>query len=523
MTKKEFEKLSEELNTDICREIAYEYAVFVPKDEEKAISKFRSLVKLSDQRFLDKNVLENANGNPIFPYNIIMVKIDQMVESYYQKFAVGMNTKETLTKYGSRGEKFYTYFTDCIKDSENTTRDAIKKELTRRLGGSNDVKIAIKGVGDVINRRTRSLDTLLESLSKQMERYILLWEYQDKGYTKYRINATGESCDACQNMNGKILAIADTTIDETLPPFHPNCDCTIEILDAQENVIHTQEKTAQDEQEWGKYLQSSFDQLIFGNYTDDVTLFGTLLQVLAGLIGVDLPMDVRDLFYDVTNFELTKEHIGQTLLDAVALLPVVGGVKYVDEAGDVIKSGAKSIDEAMEVIESCIKSIDETVDALKAGVKSIDEAVDAIESGVKSIDETVEILKTTDKTKEFVKNSINEGTSNILENTMPQAPERSAKAIELLSKVTNPKLTNTIKEMYRPGAKVGDGGLADAIKEEIRTGQLVGGKSHIQKGIERLKNLENILSKQSLTKEEIEITKKLIEELRNALELGERK
>ncbi len=88
---------------------------------------------------------------------------------------------------------------------------------------------------------------------------------------------------------------------------------------------------------------------------------------------------------------------------------------------------------------------------------------------------------------------------------------------ELLSKVTNAKLTNAIKELYRPGAKVGDGGLGDAIREEIKTGQLVGGKSHIQKGKERLKNLENILFKENLTKEEKIITEDLIEELRNAL------
>ncbi len=48
--------------------------------------------------------------------------------------------------------------------------------------------------------------------------------------------------------------------------------------------------------------------------------------MLAGIVGVDLPMDIRDLFYDVTNFKLTKEHVAQTILDAVALLPVVAGI-----------------------------------------------------------------------------------------------------------------------------------------------------------------------------------------------------
>ena len=94
---------------------------------------------------------------------------------------------------------------------------------------------------------------------------------------------------------------------------------------------------------------------------------------------------------------------------------------------------------------------------------------------------------------------------------------RSTKGTKLLSKVSNSKLKNTIKEMYRPGAKVGDGGLADAIRHEMKTGNLVGGKSHIQKGTERLKNLERISKKETLTKQEKKIVEDLINDLKRAL------
>ncbi|MBO4898488.1 MAG: hypothetical protein J5590_09350 [Clostridia bacterium] len=94
---------------------------------------------------------------------------------------------------------------------------------------------------------------------------------------------------------------------------------------------------------------------------------------------------------------------------------------------------------------------------------------------------------------------------------------RSPKGTKLLNKVSNPKLKNTIKEIYRPGAKVGDGGLADAIRHEIKTGKLVGGKSHIQKGTERLKNLERISKRETLTKQERKIAEDLIKELNRAL------
>lgn len=94
---------------------------------------------------------------------------------------------------------------------------------------------------------------------------------------------------------------------------------------------------------------------------------------------------------------------------------------------------------------------------------------------------------------------------------------RSSKGTKLLNKVSNPKLKNAIKEMYRPGAKIGDGGLADAIRHELKSGKLVGGKSHIQKGAERLKNLERISQQETLTKQERKIVEDLIKDLKSAL------
>ena len=88
---------------------------------------------------------------------------------------------------------------------------------------------------------------------------------------------------------------------------------------------------------------------------------------------------------------------------------------------------------------------------------------------------------------------------------------------KLLNKVQNPKLRNAINEIYRDGASIGDGGLADAIRHEIKTGEFVGGKSHIQKGKERIKNLENILYKQDLSNIDKEIAEELIKDISRAL------
>jgi hypothetical protein len=64
--------------------------------------------------------------------------------------------------------------------------------------------------------------------------------------------------------------------------------------------------------------------------------------------------------------------------------------------------------------------------------------------------------------------------------------------------------------MYRKGATTGDGGLADAIRHELTTGELVGGKSHITKGIERVRNLGNIIAKQNLSDADLKIATDLL-------------
>lgn len=86
------------------------------------------------------------------------------------------------------------------------------------------------------------------------------------------------------------------------------------------------------------YLEKSLDQVWKGNYSENVTLLGTGGQVITGLAGVDLPGDIRDLTYDIQHWEPTWGHFGQTLLDGVALFPLIGVVKYADEVGLLAKN-----------------------------------------------------------------------------------------------------------------------------------------------------------------------------------------
>lgn len=54
----------------------------------------------------------------------------------------------------------------------------------------------------------------------------------------------------------------------------------------------------------------------------------------------------------------------------------------------------------------------------------------------------------------------------------------------------------------------------------MKTGELVGGKSHITKGFESVGNLENIMTKQNLDSTDLKIATDLLNDLKTALELG---
>ncbi len=65
----------------------------------------------------------------------------------------------------------------------------------------------------------------------------------------------------------------------------------------------------------------------------------------------------------------------------------------------------------------------------------------------------------------------------------------------LLAEAQTEKVKTLIKELYHTDGGIGDGGTADAIRHELATGEKVGGKTHIRKGRERLKQIAKMLKK----------------------------
>lgn len=90
---------------------------------------------------------------------------------------------------------------------------------------------------------------------------------------------------------------------------------------------------------------------------------------------------------------------------------------------------------------------------------------------------------------------------------------------ELLDQAENPQLQNAIKQLYRGNSFIGDGGTADVIRFEQQTGLMLGknGGSHVQKGIDMAKYIENKILTQDLSPSDRALATQLLEDLYSAL------
>ncbi len=80
----------------------------------------------------------------------------------------------------------------------------------------------------------------------------------------------------------------------------------------------------------------------------------------------------------------------------------------------------------------------------------------------------------------------------------------------------DPRLQRVIRELYRTHTRI-PGGTAGAVRQEVRTGERIGGKSHIRKAIERRRQLQHLLRRTDLSDQDRVTAQQLLDDLRDAL------
>ncbi|BBI34334.1 hypothetical protein KCTCHS21_37330 [Cohnella abietis] len=102
---------------------------------------------------------------------------------------------------------------------------------------------------------------------------------------------------------------------------------------------------------------------------------------------------------------------------------------------------------------------------------------------------------------------------NRLLNNMPEFIGSNRE--KLLSAVKSVDLRGFINELYRPGAKVGDGGTAAILTKEFYEGSL----THLQKAQDQLRGLNNLAKSGKLSLNDLDILDALADDLEKAIRL----
>lgn len=149
----------------------------------------------------------------------------------------------------------------------------------------------------------------------------------------------------------------------------------------------------------GTYIVKSGKNLVLGDYSgESVTILSAGANIVTSIANLDLLFDVRDLTYDIVHWG-EEEYFGVYLAaDVIALIPVVGMVKYIDHLKPIM-SNANSMTDIVDSVQDIGKSSDNALEAIDSvlgtakSVNKVSEVVDSAKDSAKLLDSTQNVIK----------------------------------------------------------------------------------------------------------------------------------
>ncbi len=188
-----------------------------------------------------------------------------------------------------------------------------------------------------------------------------------------------------------------------------DCETFQELLTASRKEVDTLFAV----QEWfldaGDYIWVSAKKMVLGEFEEDKeeTVLSLGGNVAASVFGVDAPLDIRDLAYDISHWGEGEYFAANLVLDAISIIPVIGAVKYlkhIDTATDLVKAVDKgsdvidSVHDAVKTAENITevgKQVDKIVDVADviADVRKKSDVVSDVVDGGKTANKTIDVVE----------------------------------------------------------------------------------------------------------------------------------
>lgn len=304
-------------------------------------------------------------------------------------------------------EEFEVYIkllSDCLAVYESQDLLARQQELSEEL-------VVFIEVSEVIQTATNLYDSeqyeeAFVSLALGIEKYpadqrlaATLVDYHDH----YIISVTKEAVALCEEEKYKdAVAIVEQAVQKyDCEEFH----LLLESIKEQKSFLYRfknnlVEKFTAAAQGWnseefnvkqaaastGDYIVKSGEKLVLGDYSEEnVTILTFGGNVIASLANVDFLFDLRDLTYDVIHWGETEYFAIYLATDVIALLPVVGVVKYFDHF-KTVADGVKSADlvDSVADIGKGSSNVSEIADTIRDTTKTGESIIETVESAKKT-------------------------------------------------------------------------------------------------------------------------------------------
>ena len=312
------------------------YNIAIQKERGKAMAKTEEKLKKEvGELYLFVNLMYGDVLDSIgkkktigFEEERLLEHIKKSIESYFADFKIDENL---FKDFNERQREHLVCLSKNIDEIKENALKNILEEIFTPLGDDETVVEKQRSLELATEQIINSVNDSIESINRQIGYCMILYSYENKGYKRYRLKPGSMACDECKELGSHTYPIEKLKDAEILPLVHPNCRCTIEILDDKNKAVSTVDSKAMEEQ-LGKTESTS--GMGFLDYVS------TLLSAAALIPGIDSIVDLISIPIDLLRGDLISAGF-----DLVGMLPLIGEVgdegkalRIADKASDVAKA-----------------------------------------------------------------------------------------------------------------------------------------------------------------------------------------
>lgn len=262
-------------------------------------------------------------------------KVTNCAKSYFKDFRID---EKLFKDFNEKQKKHLVNLSKSIDEVEKTAVEDILEEFFTPLSEDEPLDEKIRELENEVEKILNTKNNSIESINRQIGYTMVLYSYENKGYKKYRLRPSADACKDCKEKSQHTYLIDKLKDAEFLPLVHPNCRCTVEILDDRNKAVIAIDSRAIEEQ-----LENAENTKEMG-----------FLDYLSTLLSAAAFIPVIDSFVDLISIpvDLLRGDFVSAGFDLVGILPYVGEVgdagkalRIADKAGDA----AKAVDNAVDV------------------------------------------------------------------------------------------------------------------------------------------------------------------------------